>query len=106
MALSIKPGVGLLGLRPEVLAGLQAAEGVYTARGWTLRLTSATDGKHKRASLHYAGQAVDLGLPPSSPDFQAQLAELVLSLRIVLGDEFDVVPEADHVHLEWQPKGV
>jgi len=102
VALSIKPGVRLLGLKPEVSIGLQVAEGVYAAHGWTLRLTCGTEGKHQRASLHYAGQAVDLGLPPSGTDLPAFIVEL----RLALGEEFDVLLEADHIHLEWQPKGV
>lgn len=101
MALSIKPGVRLLGLKPEIQIGLQVAEGVYAAHGWTLRLTSGVEGRHMRASLHYAGQAVDLGLPPSGTDLPAFVAEL----KVALCEEFDIVLEADHAHLEFQPKG-
>jgi hypothetical protein len=101
VALSIKPGVRLLGLKPEILVGLQVAEGVYAAHGWTLRLTCGGEGKHQRASLHYAGEAVDLGLPPSGTDLPAFIEEL----KTALCEEFDALLEADHVHVEYQPKG-
>jgi len=69
-------------------------------------ITSANDGRHKRSSAHYRGMAVDLRtfdkdgeqLPP---DERSRLADLISDL---LGEDFDVVPESDHIHVEYDPK--
>ncbi len=107
MPLSIKPGVRLLGLKPEILVGLQVAEGVYANHGWTLRLTSGREGQHTRASLHYAGQAVDVGFPPqldATAIPRSLYPALIAELKAALEEQFDVVLETDHIHIEFQPK--
>lgn len=63
-------------------------------------ITSARDGVHKRASLHYQGQAIDLrtfDMPPGREH------DVVRELKNVLGPDFDVVLEPDHIHLEYDP---
>lgn len=95
---SIKPGVRVFGARPELVLALQIAHNVYEAFGFGLVVTSIMEGTHTRASLHYTGCAADLRLPPD------RAAELVAALQYALGDDFDVVLEGDHVHLEFQPK--
>ena len=49
-------------------------------------------------SLHYAGCAVDLRFPPDNA------AGLKAALAEALGGDYDVVLEADHIHVEFQPK--
>lgn len=98
----IKPGVRVLGIRPEMVLAFVIIESVARRRGWDVRLTSGIEGQHTRASLHYTGNAGDIGLPPQP---EAATAEL----REALGDDFDVVLEKDaprgpHIHIEFQPK--
>jgi hypothetical protein len=59
------------------------------------------DGKHMTGSLHYAGAAIDSrtrGIP------LAEVQKLIARIKACLGDDFDVVLEIDHLHLEYLPK--
>lgn len=95
---SIKPGVRCFGIRAELVLGLQIVAHVYAAFDFDCVVTSIIDGTHSAGSLHYVGAAADLRLPPS------RAVELVAALQFALGADFDVVLEADHVHVEFQPK--
>jgi len=98
--MEIKAGVRVLGVRPEIVLALMVMREIYTTHGQfaAFVVTSVVEGVHKRASLHYTGCAVDLRLPT------ADAAQIVASGKAALGDDFDVVIEADHLHLEFQPK--
>ena len=96
--MSIKPGVRVLGIRPELVLALQIAQAIYAERSAPLVITSIIDSTHEVGSLHYAGCAADLRLPPDNA------LAVVVALHDALGPDFDVVLEGDHVHLEWQPK--
>lgn len=99
--MKFKPGVRVFGVRPELTLAIIAVNSVYEAEGYDLVITSVTEGKHSRASLHYAGQAFDCriwGIP------ELKLQEFVRILQQALTDEFDVVLEKDHIHIEFQPK--
>jgi hypothetical protein len=93
----IKKSVKLLGLKSETILAILVAQEVYDDRGFKLVITSVVDGKHRINSLHYAGYAIDIRLPPSN------VSEVVAELKEGLGDEFDVVLESDHIHIEYQP---
>jgi len=95
----LKSGVRIRGIRPELAVALEIAESVYRHESAELVVTSVTDSEHKRGSLHYAGQAADLrtrGL--------IDVIQTANGLRDRLGDDFDVVVESDHIHVEYQPK--
>jgi hypothetical protein len=62
-------------------------------------ITSITDGQHKPGSLHHTGRAIDLRLPVNT----AMIGPIVATLRSRLPG-YDVVPESDHVHVEYDPK--
>lgn len=99
--ITIKPGVRINGMRPELLLGVVIAQGVYALKNRTMTITSCIDGKHRTGSLHYAGCAVDL----RTHDLPAGEAEEILNLlKSALGSDFDAVLEKDHIHLEFQPK--
>lgn len=101
MSLSLKAGVRIQGIRPETAVALQIIEGAYRDAGYPLTLTAAIDGKHMAGSLHYAGCAVDLRTRDIPPD---KLAPLRQAIQDRLGQDFDVVLEGDHFHVEYQPK--
>jgi len=65
-----------------------------------LTLTSVTDS-HTPPSLHPKGQAFDMRIWGISGveqvKFKSELSQL-------LGDEYDVVIEKDHIHVEFDPK--
>lgn len=96
----IKPGARLNGLRPEMVVALLLAREVCAVHDHELVITSALDGEHQRASLHYVGCALDLRRP-ASPTTAAAIAK---ELGDALGNDYDVILEADHIHVEFQPK--
>ena len=94
----IKDNVGLYGITPAIVIALMIADDLYDSHGDDLMITSALDGHHMHASLHYVGAAVDIRLP------SANAAERRMDLLMRLGSEYDVVLEANHIHIEHQPK--
>lgn len=96
--IQLKAGVRTAGIRPEIVLALHVAEGIWQAQGRELVVTSLTDGRHSRTSLHYAGAAVDLRIW----DLDAERARR--ELAEALGEDYDVVLEKDHIHCEFQPK--
>lgn len=64
-------------------------------------ITSANDSKHGPNSLHYKGQALDL----RTRHLNGQgLQSVYHKLKESLGEQFDVVLEADHIHIEFDVK--
>ena len=95
----IKSGVDLRGLSPQMAIAYTIATKCYGQ--YACVITSGSDSKHGTNSLHYSGRALDLrinNLPPPA------VQSIVDKLKEALGAQFDVVLEADHLHLEWQPK--
>lgn len=96
----IKPGVRVFGVRAEVVLALMVAKDVFAQHGQAAAfvITSIMEGVHSRASIHYIGGAADLRRP------NIKAAEIVADLQQKLGDDYDVILESDHLHLEFQPK--
>lgn len=100
----VKEGVRLAALTPPMIDAVQKAAEVYERLGYKeMWVTSTDDGTHSYASLHYVGNAVDLGttahgVQPSGVPF------LVSGIVNALGRGYDVVGEGDHIHVEYQPK--
>lgn len=61
-------------------------------------ITSTYEGVHSPSSLHYAHRAYDCRLPRSNIDVIHHL------LQRAIGNEYDVVKERDHFHIEYDPK--
>jgi len=97
----LKHSVNAGSLKTEMLLGLIVADSVYQGFGRELVVTSLCDSRHSRTSLHYVGYAADLRIR----DIPAgELQDVVCDLRKALTGDYDVVLEADHIHLEYQPK--
>lgn len=95
----IKPGVSLLGMRPEIMPAMMVVNEVYALHGHNLVLTSVTDGKHGANSYHYDGLAFDARTNYFKTADQVHcVAE---DIRQRLGFPFDVVVEKDHIHIEF-----
>src|SRR5262245_27533458 len=102
--MQLKSGVRLLGLKPEMVVAVIAANDVWKAPGVDLVVTSCIDGTHSRSSAHYTGRAMDFRVH-DLPDPQAAVAKL----KAALGDDFDVILEGagtpnGHCHVEHDPK--
>lgn len=65
-------------------------------------ITSGIDGVHSPNSLHYALRAIDI----RSYNFPnaAALGDFAQELKAELGPSYDIVIEADHIHVEFDPR--
>lgn len=97
----IKPGVDLRGISPQMVLAFTIAQHVYGKYGYDCVITSCSDGVHGPNSLHYKGQALDLRTKNVS---RVDLSKIYQELVLFLGDQFDVVLEGDHIHVEFDPK--
>ena len=105
--ISLKRGVRVLGLRPELLLAVVVTESVYASLGHALVITSAIDGTHMRASEHYTGLAFDGRLNNLEPI--ADRATIAAAVRVALGADYDVIHESpgttnEHLHVQYNPK--
>ena len=94
----IKRGVDLRGLQPQMALAYTIACQIWHGK---CTITSGSDGVHGPNSLHYKGKALDLrtrDLPP------AVVMDIHTDLKTALGEQFDVVIEEDHIHVEFDPK--
>jgi len=65
-------------------------------------ITSANDGTHMKGSLHYKNRAFDVRiLNLTNADTATSWVE---DMKLVLGIEYDVVLEHNHIHVEFDPK--
>ena len=79
-------------------------ESIYRANGLRCVVTSMRDSHEaKPNSLHHQGLAVDVRTRDVPQDLRVQLIQQVRNRLVGLG--FDVVPETDHLHIEYDPKG-
>ena len=96
-----KPGVKVFGVANELTLAMIAADQVYDEFGQEFVVTSVVDSKHSRTSLHYAGMAFDCRTRDTDP---VTIEKIAGDLRARLTNEYDVVVESDHLHIEFQPK--
>jgi hypothetical protein len=99
--LNLKPGVRITGMRTEILLAAVATMRVYEEAGHDFTITACVDGKHTTGSFPYAGAAIDVRTRELAP---ADVQKILAQIKACLGDDFDVVLEADHIHIEFQPK--
>jgi len=98
--LSLKPGVATCGVGAEVFLIVHVALQVWDLRGEpSLTVTSLTDGVHRTDSLHYKGLAVDIRVR----DLHNSPNVLCADLASALGQDYDVIFEIDHIHVEYDP---
>jgi len=98
----IKKGVRLRGLTPHMAVAVQIVGQVYMDNKIEPVITSVSDGNHSNGSLHHCGEAVDFETKSvSSP---IVMDRIFRGIKANLGDEFDVVLESDHLHVEYDPK--
>lgn len=99
--MKLKPGVTLRGVLPEMILGLIIVDSVMW-RQFNVDpvITSITDGKHKSGSMHYLGRGADMRIW----GIEDKLESVVPALKYALGENYDVVQEKDHIHLEYDPE--
>jgi len=98
--MKLKTGVRLNGVQPETVLAIMAVDSVYKDFGSDLVVTSICDGKEWRnpKSLHLVGLAFDCRIWDFTPE---NIGDVVYAISEAVGDEFDVVLEDDHIHVEF-----
>lgn len=97
-----KKGVKVKGVQLEMVAIWPAVAAAYASFDRECIITSVMDGEHKEI-VHYLGFATDFrtrNVP------QGWWDKLVDRIRENLTDEYDVVLEKDHIHVEFDPREV
>ena len=101
MHLSFKKGVKVFGIRPELAAALTVIASCYSDYNNTeCVVTSITDGQHGSHSHHYKGYACDLRIKNVPEGMHQRLRDHIANS---LGDEFQVILESNHIHVEFDP---
>jgi hypothetical protein len=96
-----KPGVILKGIdRPVMTKALIAALEALEGAGKRLVVTSGLDGRHMKNSLHYQGRALDIRTRHIPPGERRPVRDRIAE---ALGDDYDVVLEKTHIHIEYDP---
>lgn len=103
--MKLKQGVEAKDIRPEILLGaviVESAAQKVLGNDYVMTITSIKDGRHRSDSLHYKGLAVDIRINDMGG---LENVNKILQLAAdFLGNEFDIVLESDHIHLEFDPK--
>ena len=100
--MKLKEGVRLKGLKPQTVLAMFICDAVYAKSGVELVITSVNDGQHMKTSKHYSGDAFDCRTRNISSKV---IKDLILhDLKAQLENDFDIVDEGDHFHVEYDPK--
>ena len=97
MKIKFKEGVVLKELNDPLLKMLEGIDKVFLQMGHVPTITSVNDGKHMVGSMHYINKAIDLRVKDLPLEQWAVVANRIKS---ILGPEFDVILEKDHIHVE------
>lgn len=98
---SLKKGVNFSNMHEKIWGAVPKIATVFEGVHVPFVITAGRDGKHKIGSLHYAGRAIDIRSRDLSTD--AIKVSVLNDLKRVLGDEYDVLFEGDHYHVEYDP---
>lgn len=96
-----KDGVSVDGIKKETIALIVILNTYFELRiGKELVVTSCTDGKHMKGSKHYSGYAIDIRTRHLSV---CEINNLLAWFKSHHDNEFDMVVEKDHIHVEYDP---
>lgn len=109
----IKLGVEITRLDNSIRKKLGVINAVYMTIGFEPVITSTFEGNHIAGSWHYQNKAIDFRLPEQCPrtkplpdylDWNQVNSQLVIELKRKLGDDYDIILENSHIHIEFDPK--
>jgi hypothetical protein len=110
--ISLKAGVSLKDLQPQIVLAMLIVNELLVAKGIKFIITSCNDSTHMKGSLHYKGLAFDTRTHDITLlNRGGYLTSLRDEIKVVLGDEFDVILEDlqgpnEHMHVEFDPKPI
>lgn len=99
--MKLKDNVKLLGIKPELLIAIIICNSIYQKFDIELVITSCVDGKHSKNSLHYSGNAVDIRIS-NIPTSEIK-SKIFNEIKNSLTQDYDLIDEQTHFHLEYQP---
>lgn len=103
--LKIKQGTGKArvgGLGTEIVLAIFIVKDIYEKHGFECILTEGTGGIHGYSSEHYKGDAADFRTSNIRPKEKINL--IAGQIKDCLGEDYDVVVEETHLHVEFDPK--
>jgi len=103
-ALKLKHGASLENVSWRMFYVAVVMDDIFKKRGQEAVITSGADGKHSRASKHYAKN--NFSGMVEALDFRTwhvKAEEVAQEARDKLGPDYDVVVEATHLHIEYDP---
>ena len=95
----IKAGVDISRLNREIRRSLLAVNEFVERYEGELTITSTYDGNHGAGSLHYSNDAYDFRRPLTVHRGSVNL------IKEAIGNDYDVLWRATHIHVEYDPKG-
>ena len=105
--MKFKQGVSIEGVKKATIEAMFKVANWYSKEGLPFVVTSVTDGKHKTKSKHYTGEAFDVRTWTTRSGgvqlTQGRKREIAYELGKLLGDNFDIVVEKTHIHIEYDP---
>ncbi len=105
--MKFKQGVSVVGVTKECITGMCVVDGVINSlQGLGLVITSVTDGIHMYTSKHKEGNAFDIRTWTVGGKQMTNGAKnhLRYMLMQALGEDWDVVVESTHIHIEYDKK--
>jgi hypothetical protein len=102
MNVQTKQGVWLAELNDFFIHFLESLDAVWNKWGNVATITAGADGKHMEGSYHYINQAWDIRIW-GLHDPASMMADLKKALEED-GNEWRVLNETDHIHVEVHPK--
>jgi len=97
----LKDDVSTRGVRPELLFAMIVASEVFMRSGSEMTITSISDGMHMFKSRHFDGAAFDFRIYHLD---RKRIDKIIAEIKDGLNQDYDVVLEKDHGHIEYQPK--
>ncbi len=94
----LKSGVDISRLERNTRRSLYKVALIFSEARELFIITSTYEGNHGEGSLHYANQAYDVRIPDDSK------LRIFAQIQAALGENFDVVLERTHFHIEYDPK--
>jgi hypothetical protein len=89
------------GVRPECVHAINTAKWLCYERGIDFVVTSCTEGKHSPGSRHYMGLAFDMRRHTIPEEW---INGFCAELQARLGEEFEVMIEPSHIHVQFNPQ--
>jgi hypothetical protein len=96
--MTLKEGVSIKLLTGCMIPAILCCNDWFRSVNKEFVITSGNDGKHLPNSKHYSGEAFDLRTRHLT---EAQTLECRDYLRSKLDNQFDIIIESDHIHIEY-----